>query len=83
MDVKYSRPVAGTSFNIDVKIGNRWAQLNVYLDEYKLLERRFDCPDPPCHERITLELKSDSKGKQLIIRGEDPDGQPTWRTRVE
>ena len=83
MDIKHSKPIAGQALNIDVKVGNRWAHLIVILDGEKLLEKRFDCPDPPCHERVIVQLEADAKGKQLLLEGEDPDGPRRVKTMVE
>ena len=83
MDIKHSKPIAGQPLNIDVKVGNRWAYLVVILDDEKLLHKRFDCPDPPCHERVVVQLNADAKGKHLVLEGEDPDGPRTIKTIVE
>ncbi len=74
MEIKHSPAIAGQPLNIDVRVGNRWANLFVFLDGEKLLHKRFDCPDPPCHESVTLQLRIDAREKTLQLRGEDPDG---------
>ncbi len=83
MNITYSKPIAGQPIEIDVKVGNQWALLVVLLDGEKLFKKRFTCPDPPCHERVVFELKPDSKGKQLLLEGNDPDGPHTWKSIVE
>jgi len=83
MNITYSKPIAGQPLEIEVKVGNRWAFLVVLLNGEKLFEKRFTCPDPPCHERVVIELKPDSKGKHLLLEGNDPDGPRTWKSIVE
>jgi len=83
MNITYSKPIAGQPLEIELKVGNRWAFLVVLLNGEKLFEKRFTCPDPPCHERVVVELKLDSKGKHLLLEGNDPDGPRTWKSIVE
>lgn len=83
MDIKHSKPIAGQPLYIDIKVGNRWAHLIVILDGETLLEKRFDCPDPPCHERVSVQLSADAKGKDLLLEGKDPNGPRRVKAIVE
>ena len=75
MEIKgHSRAVAGEQFEVYVHVENRSATLIVAIWGKHFIEKRFDCPDPPCHEKVSLLLPKMSKGYTLSIRlrGEDP-----------
>lgn len=61
------QPYPGRPFRFRVSGGTRPTRIKVYIGHKEILDK--DCPDPPCHEMITI--PPNARGTELLIVAED------------
>jgi len=64
-----SPPVAGQRLEISLTLENRWGSVIVKAADQTLYTRRFECPDPPCHQAFSVELPIGARGRELLVEG--------------
>ena len=77
MQIQHTDPVAGEPMRVMLKLGNTWGHIRIHTSGSVLIDRRFECPDPPCHQAFVVDIPASSRGQQLTIDGRDPAGPQT------
>jgi hypothetical protein len=74
MQIAIDQPYAGRTLQINLILDQGSASLRVTIDQTLMVDRVFPCPDPPCHEALTVNLPPTTRGQTLTVEGRDAGG---------
>jgi hypothetical protein len=81
MRITIDQPYAGRTLTIGLILDYEGrASVSVTIDQMQLFDRMFTCPDPPCHEAVTIDVPMTARGSTLTVEGRDAGG-PQRATR--